>query len=85
MGGQPLPPLVRSGKIRRFLTKWIRNARRFFEVFWEGFGLPWASILASFFMKRTFQKSVSFLIHVFIDFGIDLGAQMPPQNFKKSL
>ena len=38
MGGQPLPPLGPSGNIRRFLTKWIRNVRRFFEVFWEGFG-----------------------------------------------
>ena len=36
------------------------------------------------FSLKTFNKSMSFLIHFFIDFGIELGAQMPPRTFWKS-
>jgi len=39
----------------------------------------------SIFHEKAFQKSMSFLIHLFIDFGIDLEAQMAPKTFQNSL
>ena len=75
----------------KILPKSIQNPPR--EGFWEGIAKcprnssilvsmwgPLGLHFGSIFHENAFQKSMSFLIHFFIDFGIDLGAQMPPKT-----
>ena len=84
MGGQPLPLWEDPEKFADSLQNGLEMRVVFLKCFGRVLGSPRRPFWLHFSWKKTFQKSVSLLIHFFIDFGIDLGAQMPPKNFQKS-